>query len=98
MDTVKSTQNSAGSGAAPQLFQSAKRATSGRTALTQCNPEVKKVFEVRIREGKRLFIESPLIRITPDLQGFCKVEAFEKGVWSPVLTTTYYFDLTVKEA
>jgi len=98
MGTVKSTQNLAGSGAIPPLFQSATRETLGRTATSQSIPKVKKVFELRIREGKCVVIESPRLRVTPDLQGFNTIEAFEGGVWSPVLTTPYYFDLTTKEA
>jgi hypothetical protein len=98
MDTVKSISKTAGSDAASTLFQSATRETLGGSVSTQSTPDVKRVFELRTNIGKRFVIESPLIRITPDKLGFVQVGGFERGVWSPIMTTPYYFDLTTKEA
>lgn len=96
MDTVKSIQETARSDAASPLFQSTTREAQGRTASTSGIPEVKRVFELRTNIGKRFVLDTPLIRITPDKE-WVKIESYEDGVWTPVLTTPFYFDLAMKE-
>jgi len=92
LDTVRFRPQVTEHSAAPQT-NALPRENSGGSALNVSSQEQKIFFLIRTAEGKRIELDKPIIRITPDHVGFCLVESYDLGVWKKELTTPYTFEV-----
>lgn len=72
------------------------RDAAGIAPLNKSQPrETDKVYLITTAEGKHHEIQAKTIRVIPDAMGFNTVKALDGGVWEPVFTSPFAFEITL---